>query len=189
MLGLSALQTGLAYLPFSATMGIASGLIGRLPDGAEPRVSIVAGIAGSAAGLWLLSGLEPQSAYASGVLPALVLVAAGLGVAFVPLMGLATGDAEERDGGLASGLMTSAQQIGGAIGIAIMIAIATGRTTDEVAAGAQPAVALTDGFAAAFQVEAIILLVAALLAAVALGRRRETAEQGYAATAPPAIER
>lgn len=189
VLELSALQTGLAYLPFSATMGIASGLIGRLPDSAEARIPITAGIGAAAAGLWLLSTLGAQSAYSADVLPALVLVAAGLGTAFVPLMGLATGDAEERDGGLASGLMTSGQQIGGAIGIAVMISIATSRTTDAVAEGSLPATALTDGFAVAFRVEAIVLLVAALLAAAVLGKRRANTREDYAAAGAPLVER
>ena len=87
-------------------------------------------------------------------------------------MGLATGDAEERDGGLASGLMTSAQQIGGAIGIAVMITIATDRTGEVAASGANPASALTEGFSAAFSVEAAVMLAAAVLAAVVLRVRR-----------------
>jgi hypothetical protein len=97
----------------------------------------------------MMSRLDPASGYAGDVLTTLILVAAGLGMAFVPVMGLATGDAEERDGGLASGLMTSCQQIGGAIGIAVMITIATSRTTDAITGGAAPASALTEGFAAA----------------------------------------
>jgi len=149
VLGFSALETGLAFLPFSAAMGIGSGLIGRMPQRVDPRIPIVAGIAAAAAGLWMMSRLGVTSDYAADVLPALVIVAAGLGAAFVPLMGLATGDAEERDGGLASGLMTTAQQIGGAIGIAVMISIATGHTTDA------------------------FLFVAAVLAGAVLGARRD----------------
>jgi hypothetical protein len=122
-----------------------------------------------------MSTLGVDSSYAAEVLPTLVLVAAGLGAALVPVMGLATGDAEERDGGLASGLMTSAQQIGGAIGIAVMITIATGETGDAAAAGARPAAALTEGFAAAFRVEAAVMVAAALLAVLVLGARRRRA--------------
>jgi len=102
--------------------------------------------------------------------PAIELVT-GLAFAFVPVMGLATGDAEERDGGLASGLMTSAQQIGGAIGIAVMITIATSATTDAAASGTPQAAALVEGFQAAFRVEAAVMLAAALLAVATLRRR------------------
>ena len=135
VLELSALETGLAFLPFSVTMGVASGAIGRLPDRIDARLPVAAGLVLAALGLYLMSTLGVDSSYAGGVLPSLVVVAAGLGIAFVPVMGLATGDAEERDGGLASGLMTSAQQIGGAIGIAVMITIATDRTGEAAGVG------------------------------------------------------
>jgi EmrB/QacA subfamily drug resistance transporter len=183
VLGYSALETGLAFLPFSLTMGIASGAVGRLPGKLDARVPITAGITLAAAGLWWMSTLDVSSSYAAHVLPTLVVVAAGLGIAFVPVMALATGDAEERDGGLASGLMTSAQQIGGAIGIAVMITIATGQTGDAAAAGASPSAALVEGFAAAFRVEAAVMLAAALLAVVALGGRAER-DRRSAAAAP-----
>jgi hypothetical protein len=94
----------------------------------------------------------------------------GLGLAFVPILGLGTGDAEERDGGLASGLMTTAQQVGGAIGIAALITVATSRTTDALGDGARPVDALSHGFSAAFGVEVGILLAAALTALVLLRR-------------------
>ncbi len=183
VLGLSALETGFAFLPFSVTMGVFSGVVGKLPASLDARVPIVTGILLAAGGLWWMSTLDPSSSYAAHVLPTLVVVAAGLGTALVPVIGLATGDAEERDGGLASGLMTSAQQIGGAIGIAVMITVATDRTGDAAAGGAAQALALTEGFAAAFRVEAVVMLVAAVLAAVALGARRAEREEAVAVTA------
>ena len=122
-----------------------------------------------------MSGLTPDSSYGADVLPTLVITGLGLGLAFVPIIGLGTGDAEERDGGLASGLMTTAQQIGGAIGIAALITIATDRTTSALHSGTPVASALTDGFRAAFQVEAGIIATAALLAVVLL-RRGEVAQ-------------
>jgi EmrB/QacA subfamily drug resistance transporter len=171
VLGLSALETGLAFLPFSVTMGIGSAAVGRLPDTVDARLPISAGLVVAAVGLYLMGTLGVDSSYAGGVLPALVVTAFGLAVAFAPVMGLATGDAEERDGGLASGLMTSAQQIGGAIGIAVMITIATSHTTDAAAAGTGQAAALVEGFQAAFRVEAAVMLAAALVAAATLRRR------------------
>jgi hypothetical protein len=119
-----------------------------------------------------MSGLTPDSSYGADVLPTLILTGLGLGLAFVPVIGLGTGDAEERDGGLASGLMTTAQQIGGAIGIAALITIATSHTTNALHAGTPVASALTDGFQAAFHVEAGIIAAAAVLALVLLRRGR-----------------
>ena len=179
VLGFSALEAGLAFLPFSVVMGVASGLAMRLPARIDARAPIIGGLVPAAAGLGLMSTLAVDSEYAVDVLPTLVLVAAGLGLALVPITALATGDAEERDGGLASGLMTSDQQIGAAIGIAVMISIATARTEDSVGTGMSQAGALTEGFARAFTVEAGVMLTAALLAAVLLrpaaGRRLEAA--------------
>jgi MFS family permease len=164
------LQRVLGFGPLSGSMAIASGLMGKLPDRVDPRLPITIGCGLATIGLWLMSGLDPTSSYGADVLPALLLTGLGLGLAFVPVIGLGTGDAEERDGGLASGLMTTAQQIGGAIGIAALITVATDRTTHALQSGAQQAAALTDGFQAAFHVEAGIIAAAGLLALVLLRR-------------------
>ncbi len=171
VLRLAPLSTGLSFLPFSASMGLASAAMGRLPERIDPRLPITVGCGLAVAGLWLMAGLTPVSSYGTDVLPALILTGLGLGLAFVPVIGLGTGDAEERDGGLASGLMTTAQQIGGAIGIAALITVATDRSNDALHGGAPVAVALTNGFSAAFHVEAAIIAAAALLALVLLRRR------------------
>jgi EmrB/QacA subfamily drug resistance transporter len=168
VLGFGPLTTGLSFLPFSASMGVASALMGRLPQRIDPRLPIAIGCGLATVGLWLMSTLTPASAYAADVLPALALTGLGLGLAFVPVIGLGTGDAQERDGGLASGLMTTAQQIGGAIGIAALITVATAHTTDALRAGTQPARALSNGFSAAFHVEAGIIAAAGFLAVVLL---------------------
>jgi MFS family permease len=170
VLGFGPLQTGLSFLPFSGAMAIASALMGRLPERVDPRLPVVIGCALGAGGLWLMSRLTPGSSYAPDVLPALAVTGLGLGLAFVPILGLGTGDAQERDGGLASGLMTTAQRIGGAIGIAALITVATSRTTDALATGARPAYALSHGFSAAFGAEVGILVLAALTALVLLRR-------------------
>jgi EmrB/QacA subfamily drug resistance transporter len=174
VLGFGPLTTGLSFLPFSGSMAIGSGLMGKLPERVDPRLPITAGCGLAVVGLWLMSGLTPDSSYATDVLPALIITGLGLGLAFVPIIGLGTSDAEERDGGLASGLMTTAQQIGGAIGIAALITIATDHTTSALHTGTSVASALTDGFQAAFHVEAGIIAAAALLALVLL-RRGEAA--------------
>ena len=170
VLGFSPLTTGLSFLPFSASMAIGSGLMGRLPQGVDPRLPITVGCGLAVAGMWLMAGLTPESTYGADVLPTLLLTGIGLGLAFVPIIGLGTGDAEERDGGLASGLMTTAQQIGGAVGIAALITIATDRTTSALHSGSHVASALTDGFQAAFHVEAGIIAAAAVLALLLLRR-------------------
>jgi EmrB/QacA subfamily drug resistance transporter len=170
VLGFGPLRTGLSFLPFSGSMAIGSGLMGKLPERVDPRLPITIGCGLAVVGMWLMSGLTPDSTYGTDVLPTLILTGLGLGLAFVPVIGLGTGDAEARDGGLASGLMTTAQQIGGAIGIAALITIATDHTTGALHAGTPVASALTAGFQAAFHVEAGIIAAAALLALILLRR-------------------
>jgi MFS transporter len=151
--------------------------MGKLPERVDSRLPITVGCGLAVVRLWLMSGLTPDSSYAADVLPTLIITGLGLGLAFVPIIGLGTGDAEERDGGLASGLMTTAQQIGGAIGIAALITIATDHTTSALHCGTRAASALTDGFQAAFHVEAGIIAAAAVLALILL-RRGDAAHAG-----------
>jgi EmrB/QacA subfamily drug resistance transporter len=184
--GWGALRTGLSYLPFSLVVLVVSGIVsnatGRLPR----RPFLVAGLVTTAAGLWLFRGIEPGDSYLTGLMPIMLVAAAGLGLLFVPLFEAATESAGERDSGMASALATTSQQIGGAVGIAVLVAVATHRTDDQLAGQVAPAVALTDGFSAAFTVAAFILLAAALIA-TAIGparptrTRRESAERDLAA--------
>lgn len=171
VLGLSALETGAAFLPFSLSMGAVSVIAGRLGE-ADPRFPIAGGLGLTALALWMMSALDPASGYVSAVLPSLALAGAGLGLALVPVIGLATGDAEERDGGLASGLMTSCQQIGGAVGIAVMTTIAASQTESALGSGLPVGQALSDGFSLAFRFEAAIMVVGILAALALLGPRR-----------------
>ncbi|MBO0768589.1 MAG: MFS transporter [Solirubrobacterales bacterium] len=173
-LGFGALRTGLSFLPFSLCMGIASGAMGRLPQRIDVRIPIFVGFVFAAVGLWLMSRLTPGSDYWSADLPYLAITGLGLGLALVPTMGVATGDSEERDGGLASGLMTTAQQVGGALGIAALTTVATTRTHHALAAGTHPAAALSHGFSGAFVLEAVIVAVPGLLGLVLLAPQRST---------------
>lgn len=83
----------------SSTLGIMSRLAAEPTGAVEPRIPLAAGLIVASAGPWLMSTLEPSSAHPGHALPTLVLIAGGLGAAFVPVMALATGGAEERDGG------------------------------------------------------------------------------------------
>jgi hypothetical protein len=111
-----------------------------------------------------MSGLEATSAYTAHLLPALLVTAFGLGLTFVPLINAATGGAGEADGGGASALLTTCQQIGAVLGIAVMATVATGHSNDLLAGGTPQNVAMVEGFQAAFRVQAIVLAGAGLLA-------------------------
>ena len=164
VLGWGALETGAAYLPFSFVMAVTSGVVAKSLDGRSARGLLLVGPVIGGAGLWLMSGLEATSEYTAHLLPALVVTAFGLGLTFVPLINAATGGAGEADGGGASALLTTCQQIGAVLGIAVMVTIATHQTDAAVAAGTAPAVAAVEGFQAAFRVQAIVLAAAGLLA-------------------------
>jgi predicted MFS family arabinose efflux permease len=164
VLGWGALETGVAYLPFSFVMAVTSGVVAKSLDGRSARGLLLVGPVIGGAGLWLMSGLEATSEYTAHLLPALVVTAFGLGLTFVPLINAATGGAGEADGGGASALLTTCQQIGAVLGIAVMVTIATHATDVAVAAGTAPAVAAVEGFQAAFRVQAIVLAAAGLLA-------------------------
>jgi Major Facilitator Superfamily len=127
--GWSPLHTGLAYLPFEAAVVIFSGLaalaLKRLPIWGL----VSAGTLAAAGGFLLLSGLELHASYTGELLPGMLITAAGLGLAFVPLTTAATSGIRARDTGLASGLLSTAQQVGGAIGIAVLVTVASTHTS------------------------------------------------------------
>lgn len=182
VLGYGALQTGLSFLPFSLSMGVASVVTGRFLTRVDPRVPVAGGMLTAAVGLYLMSTLRQESSYLGHLAPSLAITAYGIGTAFVVAMEIATGGAEDRDGGLASALLTTGQQIGSAIGIAAMVTIATTRTTDELARGTAPLLAQTDGFTAAFGVMTF-LMVGAAIATVAF--LRPTGERAAGPATPP----
>ncbi|WP_349239849.1 MFS transporter [Patulibacter sp. SYSU D01012] len=188
VLGWGPFATGAAFVPFSLSMGLASAVAGRAARRLPPRVPVAVGLLAAAGGLALLSRLEPGSSYVGAVVPGLVLTALGIGAALVVVMGLATDGAGEHSGGLASALLTTAQQVGGAIGIAVMVTVASDRTADALATGAAPPAALADGFSAAFVVMAAVLAVAAVLAAVGLRGDGGPAGAPAGRTAPGAAD-
>jgi MFS family permease len=184
VLGYSALKTGVAYLPLSLTLIGASGIASRLVDRFTPKPVLVFGLLIATVGLALFTRIEPDGVYAGRVLPAMVVMAFGLGLSFVPITIAATSGVAAEDSGLASGLLNTTQQVGGSLGLAVLSAISTSRITSALEGGSTPAAALTHGFSAAFTVSAILCAAAAVLAIVLLpGRRREPEDVGVATIA------
>jgi EmrB/QacA subfamily drug resistance transporter len=167
--GWSPLRAGVSGLAFSLAFAAVSSLATRLVARVPARVLVAAGASVAALGLLLMTRLEPGSSYAGALLPALLVSAAGMGLAFVPLATTATSGVPERDAGVVSALLTTSQHVGGAIGIAVLVTIASNHTAALVAAGTPQPDALTAGFHVAFAVDAALLLGAALLAPL-LGR-------------------
>jgi EmrB/QacA subfamily drug resistance transporter len=168
--GYSPLKTGFAFVPQTLAIMIGAQLSSRLVLRTGPRPLLVVGGLLSAAGLFLSSGLGVDTAYWSGFFLPSVLVTLGLGISFTPLAYAATAGVEPHEAGLASGLVNTSRQIGGAVGLAVLATVATTRTADVVA-GANRLVALTDGYTLAFRIGSAIAL-AAGVAALAVPARR-----------------
>jgi EmrB/QacA subfamily drug resistance transporter len=185
VLGLSPIQAGAAYLPVTVCLAVASGVSSQLFARIGTRPVIVGGALLSAAGIYLLSRIPVHGSYLPDVLPGLVLMAIGFGAVFVGVTTAANAGVPADRAGLAAGLLSSSQQLGIALGLAILSAIATSRTHGLLAAHAARPVALTAGYQRALQVCAIFVLGAAL---IATRTRRAGAEEVPAVVAPDAVE-
>ena len=184
VLGYSPLKTGIAYLPLAVGIIISAGIASALVERVGVKPTLLAGLALIVAGLLLFRGVDVNGSYVSDVLIPSVVVAFGLGMSFVPMTIAAVAGVSDNEAGLASGLINTSQQMGGALGLAVLSAVATSRTDDVMAAahGAESALpgALTEGFQSAFAVGAIFAAVAIVLGALLL-RGREVAERRPAA--------
>ncbi|MFE0103294.1 MFS transporter [Streptomyces sp. NPDC059009] len=172
--GFSPIKTGFAFLPMIAGMIVGSTQIGtRLMTRVPPRLLMAPGFLVAALGMLLFTQMEVGSSYAALVLPAMVLLGLGMGTAFMPAMSLATHGVEPRDAGVASAMVNTSQQVGGAIGTALLNTIAASATTayltDHAAGATDPkllqAQAMVSGYSHAIWWAVGILVVSALIAA------------------------
>jgi predicted MFS family arabinose efflux permease len=167
VLGFSAMQTGAAYLAIALTAVVSSGISQALVTRIGVKPVLATGMSLLAGGLLYFTQVSPQGSYVGDLLPGFLLVGVGLGFSFVPVSIAALAGIGGREAGLASGLINTTQQVGGALGLAVLATISTTRTENLLASGTEPASALTTGFAAAFWVGvgfALISLAATLLA-------------------------
>jgi EmrB/QacA subfamily drug resistance transporter len=173
VLGYSALKTGITFLATAGTTVLVAGIAQALVTRVGVKPVMVAGLALLTGGMLWYTQLPPNGSYAGDLLPGYLLVGFGLAGSFIPVSIAALAGVEERQAGLASGLINTAQQIGGAIGVAVAATIATSHASSLLKAGqTSPAAAYTSGFTLAFWVLAGVG-VAAVLGALALVRSRE----------------
>ena len=169
VLGYRPVQAGLAQLPLVATIAVSATLAPRLLPRVGARATLVAGLLVVAGGLAWLAAIPPGGSFLGDLLGPSLVVGAGAGVTWVASMVAATSGAAPAEAGLASGLVTTAQQVGGALGIAALVAVATARTTSVLGSGeAGPLVALTEGFQAGLLGAALVAVAGAALAALLL---------------------
>ncbi|MEA2213670.1 MAG: hypothetical protein QOF83_3618 [Solirubrobacteraceae bacterium] len=182
VLAFDALQIGLAFLPTTLIMGTLSLRYSeKLMTRFGPRALLVPGLVLIAAGLGLFTRVPVHGSYVRDVLPTLVLLGTGIGISFPSLMTLAMDGATPEDAGLASGLVNTTVQIGGALGLAVLATLAASRSSSLVAAGTGTRAALTGGYQLAFAVSAG-LVVLALIVTVALLRPRRHPHHAAAMT-------
>ena len=173
VLGYSAIQTGLAYLPLCAAGAVSAGVSSQLLSRVGTRPVIVAGALISAGGLFWLSRIPVDGSYVSDLLPGLVLIALGIGGVFVGAITAANAGVPADKAGLAAALLNASQWLGGALGLAIFTAVSTSRTNHLLAAGAPASHALTSGFQRALLLGSIFILASAVVALRATNTRGE----------------
>jgi EmrB/QacA subfamily drug resistance transporter len=176
VLGYSPLKTGISYLAVAGSAIVWSALAAQLVTRVGVKRVLVVGMAFLMVGLAYFTQVSVGGSYAGDLLPGFLIIAVGMGFSFVPISIAALAGVKPSEAGLASGLINTSQQVGGALGIAALSAVATSTTTDRIAAGGAKAAALTDGFQAAFVGGTAIAVVGVIVALVVVrGRDIETA--------------
>jgi predicted MFS family arabinose efflux permease len=172
VLGYDALEVGLAYLPSCVVMAACSlGLSDRIVMRFGIRAPLVVGLALAGASLALFGRAPVDGGYVLDVLPPMVLLGIGAGIAFNPVLLAAMGDVEPHEAGLASGVVNTSFMMGGALGLAVLVAVSDARGGAAAAAGSAPVAALNEGLQAAFLAGAGCAFLAALVGGVFLRPR------------------
>jgi EmrB/QacA subfamily drug resistance transporter len=164
VLGYSATKTGLAFLPLPLGIMAVAGATSRIIERAGTKPPMAAGSAILAGGLLLLGRLPAHGSYLADILPAILIVAVGGGMALIATINAANHGVAPSEAGLAAALLNTFQRLGGALALAALSAVATARSRALAAAGAGPAHVLTGGFDRAFLVGAALALAASVLA-------------------------
>jgi MFS family permease len=191
VLGYGAAGAGLGMLPAAVVIGgLSAGLSARLIARFGLRAMLVAGLAPIVTGFALLTRLPVAGSYAPDLLPTMLLLG-GFGLAFPAMITLAMSGVPDSDTGVASGLVNTTQQVGAALGVAVLSTLAAARTGHLLAAGRPAADALTGGYQVAFGTGAGLAAAALVLAAVLLrpgASRRRKEPAGQAEPEVPAVK-
>jgi EmrB/QacA subfamily drug resistance transporter len=166
VLGFSPLRTGLAYLPITAGFIVVAGVAAQLVGRVGARWLLVLGMLITSVAFLLLARLPDHGSYAADVLPAFIVLPLGAGLAFLSVTNAAVAGVESRDSGLASALLNTSQQTGGAVGLGLLATIAASRTNSVLASSPHVSLdhALVQGFHSAFLVAGGIAVAGAVVA-------------------------
>ncbi|WP_372027954.1 DHA2 family efflux MFS transporter permease subunit (plasmid) [Rhodococcus sp. NyZ502] len=168
VLGYNPVKVGLAFLPMTVAIAIAARLAGGPLASVRPHRLAAGGSLLVAFGVALLMSIGPAAGYLGTVLPGVVLAGLGLGLAFAPLTAAGVSGTDPADGGIASALFNAGQQLGGAIGLAVLTTVSAARTAQLVADGNVPITAMAAGWSFGFGIAAITAFAGAVVAAITL---------------------
>jgi predicted MFS family arabinose efflux permease len=171
VLDYSPTRTGLAYLPLTLGFMIAGGIATALLPRIGTKPVIITGALVAASGIYYLSLAPVHGTFLGDLLPGIGIVAIGAGAVFTGVTTAATEGVPTETAGIASGLLNASMQFGGALGLAILSAVATGRTNNVLQAGGNAPLALTAGFQRAFLIGTVLLVAAAFIAFMATNTR------------------
>jgi EmrB/QacA subfamily drug resistance transporter len=176
-LGYSAIRSGIGYLLVACTIIVSAGasqaLVGRL----GVRRVLITGMVLLTLGLLFFTRVSPHGTYLGDLAPGFILAGVGLGFAFIPVTIAALQGISDDQAGLASGLINTSQQIGGAVGVALLATVFTSRTADQLAAGVAQDTAYTDGLSRAFLVGAVMTVIGLVATLVLVRQSRVDVEQ------------
>ena len=179
VLGYSPLEVGLAFLPANIIMGVFSvGLSARLVMRFGIRAPLATGLLLASAGLLLFTQAPVDGNFVADVLPSMILLGCGAGMAFNPVLLAAMSDVGPEESGLASGVVNTAFMMGGAVGLAVLASVAASRTDSLTASGEGPLAALNGGYHVAFFVGAVFAASAAIIGAAFLRVAHPAAAHG-----------
>jgi EmrB/QacA subfamily drug resistance transporter len=188
VLGYSPLEVGLAFLPGNLIMGVLSVAVSaKLVMRFGVRLPLAAGLAVAAVGLLLFARAPVDGNFVVDVLPSMLLLGMGAGIAFNPVLLAAMSDVAPTEAGLASGIVNTAFMMGGALGLAVLASVAASRTETLTASGDGPLAALTGGYHAAFLLGALFAAAAAAIGAVFLRTRVAPDHMPEEAVGVPAV--
>jgi EmrB/QacA subfamily drug resistance transporter len=185
----SPIQTGIAYLPLTGGFIIAASISSQLFTRIGTKPVVLAGILTAAGGLYWLSRIPVDGSYVANILPGLLVVSLGMGGVFTGLTTAANAGVEQEKAGLAAGLLNTGQQLGTALGLAVLSALATARTTSLLHGGHDSvAQAATGGYQHALMIGAFLVLAAGAVALLAGNTRQTTPVVDDERTPEPALD-
>jgi EmrB/QacA subfamily drug resistance transporter len=171
------LRGGLSYLPFGITIGAGIGLGTALMPKLGVRPILTAGFFGGAVGLWLTSDITVNTHYYSGIVPAMAILGLFSGMCFPAIGNASLHQVTGQDSSLASGVQNAVQQIGGALGLAVLVTIALRRTASQIHRGVNAAVAQTHGYVLAYRIAGTLIAIGGVLVLILLEKVDSTPRQ------------